>query len=176
MSAAFRGTFLAVRRPLRLASISNPNYSISRRCGPILAHTTQISTSIVRLQSNSAQPLDKVSSMDWTSNSATSVESPVPTIPPSYHSKLPPRLGSTAGRSIAVRGGDVAGAFMQLRRICAENSIIRDANAQRFYERPGVKKKRLRRERFRRRFKESFKRMVSTVLEMKRQETKKNRH
>lgn len=58
---------------------------------------------------------------------------------------------------------------MQLRRVCAENSISRDAVAQRFYERPGIKKKRLRRERFRRRFKESFKRMVNTVLEMKRQ-------
>ncbi|KAK6502117.1 hypothetical protein TWF506_002720 [Arthrobotrys conoides] len=169
MSAALRGAFFAVRPSLRPVPIGSPSYSISQRCGSMLPHAARLSTSIVRFQSNPIQPLDKVTAIDWVSNSPTSTDSPVATIPPSYHSKLPPRLGSTAGRSIAVRGGDVAGAFMQLKRICVENHIIKDANAQRFYERPGVKKKRLRRERFRRRFKESFKRMVSTVLEMKRQ-------
>lgn len=88
---------------------------------------------------------------------------------PPVTKSMAPRLGSTAGRSVAVRSGDIAGALMQLRRICNENSIARDSSLQRFYERPGLKKKRLRRERFRRRFKESFKRMVNTVLEMKRQ-------
>ncbi|RVD90006.1 mitochondrial 37S ribosomal protein bS21m [Arthrobotrys flagrans] len=168
MSAALRGVLFAVRPPLRLVSIGTPNCSIAKRLGPMIPHA-QISTSIVRLQGNPTQPLDKVSSADWATNSPTPASTSIPSIPPSYHTKLPPRLGSTAGRSIAVRGGDVAGAFMQLRRVCAENSISRDAVAQRFYERPGIKKKRLRRERFRRRFKESFKRMVNTVLEMKRQ-------
>ncbi|KAK6331076.1 hypothetical protein TWF718_003263 [Orbilia javanica] len=165
MSTALRGILFAARPSLRSVLIRHPNPT-AKMLGPMVSRA-RISTSIVRLQGNPTQPLDKFPPMDWTTNSST--DTPVPSIPPSHHSKLPPRLGSTAGRSIGVRGGDVAGAFMQLRRVCNENQIARDANAQRFYERPGVKKKRLRRERFRRRFKESFKRMVSTVLEMKRQ-------
>ncbi|KAK6496525.1 hypothetical protein TWF481_002539 [Arthrobotrys musiformis] len=169
MSVTLRG-ILFTSRPAFWASIGNPYRSIPRTLSPTIPRAG-ISSSIIRLQNDHppAQPLDKIPSMDWATNSPPSADPPLPSIPPSHHSKLPPRLGSNAGRSIAVRGGDVAGAFVQLRRVCTENSISRDAAAQRFYERPGVKKKRLRRERFRRRFKESFKRMVSTVLEMKRQ-------
>ncbi|KAK6341765.1 hypothetical protein TWF730_001261 [Orbilia blumenaviensis] len=169
MSAALRGTTFAIR-PLFLGILSTglSSSTLVKRLGPTIPYA-RISTTILRPQNNLSQPLDKASPIDWTANSPIPADSAVPSIPPSHHSKLPPRLGSTAGRSISVRGGDVAGAFLQLRRICGENSIARDASAQRFYERPGVKKKRLRRERFRRRFKESFKRMVSTVLEMKRQ-------
>ncbi|KAK6521936.1 hypothetical protein TWF281_002511 [Arthrobotrys megalospora] len=168
MSAAIRGILFAIRSPFQVASIGAPCGSIARRLGPLVPYA-RISTSSARLQSDASQPLNKAPSMDWTTNSPIPTDAGIPSIPPSYHSKLPPRLSSTAGRSVAVRGGDVAGALMQLRRVCNENQIARDANAQRFYERPGMKKKRLRRERFRRRFKESFKRMVSTVLEMKRQ-------
>lgn len=77
-----------------------------------------------------------------------------------------PRMGPTAGRSVLVQG-DVTVAFTRLRSIVQANRVRADKNKQRFHERPGVKRKRLRRERHKRRFKEGFKRMVGIVLDMK---------
>lgn len=77
-----------------------------------------------------------------------------------------PRMGPTAGRSILVQG-DVVAAFTRLRAVVQINRVRSDLNKQRFHERPGLKRKRLKRERYRRRFKEGFKRMVGVVLDMK---------
>ncbi|KAF3930768.1 hypothetical protein ABW20_dc0101445 [Dactylellina cionopaga] len=160
MSNALRGLCRNLHLACRIGSIGDSQgFGKAKFTFVPIAARALISTSSPKPQSNPSEP----SFPSWTSNS------PSFSIPPSATSKLPPRLGPTAGRSIAVRGGDVGGALMQLRRICSENSIARDAATQRFHERPGLKKKRLRRERFRRRFKYSFKKMVTTVLEMKRQ-------
>jgi len=78
-----------------------------------------------------------------------------------------PRIGPSAGRSVAVQGADVSLALTRLRAIVQANRVRQDMHRQRFHERPGLKRKRLRRERHRRRFKEAFKRMVGVVLEMK---------
>ncbi|KAF8441843.1 hypothetical protein BGX38DRAFT_1331828 [Terfezia claveryi] len=77
-----------------------------------------------------------------------------------------PRMGPTAGRSVLVQG-DVTVAFTRLRSLVQANRVRSDMMKQRFHERPGLKKKRLKRERHRRRFKEAFKRMVGVVLDMK---------
>ncbi|KAI5779444.1 hypothetical protein DFH27DRAFT_577603 [Peziza echinospora] len=77
-----------------------------------------------------------------------------------------PRMGPTAGRSVMVQS-DVVSALTRLRSIVQANRVRQDMNKQRFHERPGLKKKRLRRERHKRRFKEGFKRMVGVVLDMK---------
>ena len=58
---------------------------------------------------------------------------------------------------------------MRLQRLVAENKVKSDAHRQKFHERKGLKKKRLRSERFRKRFKEGFKKMVGVVLDMRRQ-------
>jgi ribosomal protein S21 len=78
----------------------------------------------------------------------------------------PPKMGPTAGRSVRV-SADLAQAFMGLKSIIQQNRVRQDFARQRFYERPGLKAKRLKSERYRRRFKEGFKRMVSVVLNMK---------
>ena len=82
----------------------------------------------------------------------------------------PIKLDSTVGRTIAVapeRGIDVGRAFRMLDMRCAQNSVRRDFQRQRFYERPGLKRKRLKSERWRKRFKESFQKTVGLVVRLK---------
>lgn len=80
------------------------------------------------------------------------------------------KLNSSVGRTIKVdpaRGIDVARAFTVLETQCNRNNVKRDAQKQRYHERPGLKRKRLKSERWRRRFKETFKRTVTMVQRMK---------
>ncbi|KAF8416167.1 hypothetical protein EV426DRAFT_434784 [Tirmania nivea] len=86
--------------------------------------------------------------------------------PPIADTARVPRMGPTAGRSVLVQG-DVTVAFTRLKSLVQANRVRSDLMKQRFHERPGLKKKRLKRERHRRRFKEAFKRMVGVVLDMK---------
>jgi ribosomal protein S21 len=78
----------------------------------------------------------------------------------------PPKMGPTAGRSVVVQT-DVAQAFMKLKSILSQNRVKQDFHLQRFHERPGLKRKRLRSERHRKRFKEGFRRMIAVVMDMK---------
>ena len=78
-----------------------------------------------------------------------------------------PRMGPSAGRSVTVQGVDPTMAFTRLRSILSINRVRSDLFKQRFHERPGLKRKRLRRERHKKRFKEAFRRMVGVVLDMK---------
>lgn len=80
---------------------------------------------------------------------------------------LPPKMGPTAGRSIAVGPEGVNMAMGRLRMLLLKNNVKSDFMRQRFHERPGVKRKRLKSERHRKRFKAAFKRMVSVILKMK---------
>ena len=96
----------------------------------------------------------------------TVVSSP-PVIP-----QAPMKLGPTLGRTVHVdkdRGLDVARAFRTMEIQVARNAVRRDFNKQRFYERPGMKRKRLKSERWRKRFKESFQAAVKRVLKMRKQ-------
>jgi len=82
----------------------------------------------------------------------------------------PLRLGPSVGRSVAVepeRGIDLGRAFRNLDINCARNTVKGDFMRQRFHERPGLKRKRLRSVRWRRRFKEGFRAMVGKVEEMR---------
>lgn len=81
------------------------------------------------------------------------------------------RLGPGLGRTVSVdttRGMDVARAFQMVNVKCAANSVKQDMQAQRFHERPGMRKKRLVSQRWRRRFKEAFKATVRRVEDMRR--------
>ena len=81
------------------------------------------------------------------------------------------RLGPSVGRSVTVepeKGVDLGRAFRSLDMNCARNTVKGDFMRQRFHERPGLKRKRLRSTRWRKRFKEGFRAMVSKVEEMRR--------
>jgi small subunit ribosomal protein MRP21 len=93
--------------------------------------------------------------------------------PPSIDNSLPPlKLNSSTGRHIRVdpeRRMDVGRAFRSLEIMCARNKVKRDFMRQRYHERPGMKRKRLKSERWRQNFKASFKETVKLVMKMKRQ-------
>lgn len=81
------------------------------------------------------------------------------------------RSRPSLGRAVEVfpdRGMDLGRALKSLEVNCALNNVRRDANKQRFHERPGLKRKRLKSERWRRRFKIGFKAVVAKVKSMRR--------
>ena len=86
---------------------------------------------------------------------------------------MPPvRLDAFVGRSENVnplKGIDLGTAVRKLEIKCAYNNVRRDFIKQRFHERPGLKRKRLKRERWRKRFKEGFKAVVLKVKKMRKQ-------
>lgn len=82
------------------------------------------------------------------------------------------KLNSSTGRQVRVdpeRRMDVGRAFRSLEILCARNSVKRDFMRQRFHERPGLKRKRLKSERWRKNFKAGFKETVRMVMKMKKQ-------
>lgn len=81
------------------------------------------------------------------------------------------RSRPTVGRTIEVipeRGVDFGRALRNLEISCAVNRVSKDLSRQRFHERPGLKRKRLKSERWRKMFKESFRATVMRVKEMRR--------
>ncbi|OTA58292.1 hypothetical protein K449DRAFT_424373 [Hypoxylon sp. EC38] len=90
-------------------------------------------------------------------------ERPAPTRPPL---RLVPRTGRTihVGRTV-----DVARSFKLLSIQISQNKVPRDFQLQRFHERPGLKRKRLKSERWQKRFKKGFKACVSRVKELTKQ-------
>ncbi|KAI0132819.1 hypothetical protein BJ170DRAFT_615491 [Xylariales sp. AK1849] len=74
------------------------------------------------------------------------------------------------GRTINVtRGADVARSFKILNMQCAMNRVRQDFQYQRYHERAGLKRKRLKSERWQRRFKKGFKATCKRVDELRRQ-------
>lgn len=83
----------------------------------------------------------------------------------------PVKLGPSTGRTVSVgaSGIDLPRGLRMLEQACARNRIRRDQTQQRFHERPGMKRKRLGRERWRRKFLEGFKATVARVKTLKKQ-------
>lgn len=80
------------------------------------------------------------------------------------------RLRPSTGRTVHVKGKqDVASALRRLEREVANNAVRRDAREQRFYERPALKRKREKRERWRARFKDGFYACLTRARELKAQ-------
>jgi len=80
------------------------------------------------------------------------------------------KLNPSTGRSVNIQSGvDVGRGFRLLEMSCSRNKIRGDANKQRFHERGGMKRKRLRRERWRKRFMDGFKATVGRVKQLKNQ-------
>lgn len=101
----------------------------------------------------------------------TNPNRPPPTVTDKSAGKLPFKLNASVGRTVYTNATtmDPARAFRALEMQCARNSVRRDFQRQRFHERPGLKRKRLHSERWRRRFKEGFRGVVGLVQKMKKQ-------
>lgn len=80
-------------------------------------------------------------------------------------------LNASTGRSITVATGniDVSRGFRMLEQSCARNRVKNNFMQQRFHERGGLKRKRLRRERWRRKFMEGFRSTVDRVKALRKQ-------
>ena len=77
----------------------------------------------------------------------------------------------TVGRTVEVvpeRGFDVGRALRSLEISCSANKVRADQARQRYHERPGLQRKRLKSQRWRKMFKESFRATVMRVREMRR--------
>jgi small subunit ribosomal protein MRP21 len=125
--------------------------------------------------SQKSKPLDMeglTESMQSTKliNQTTSSTFDRPRDPPPTPMPAPMKLGPTVGRTIEVqeeRGIDVGRAFRMLEQRVARNKVRKDSQRQKFYERPGLKRKRLRSERWRIRFKAAFQETVKRVGELR---------
>ncbi|RYP91950.1 hypothetical protein DL770_001924 [Monosporascus sp. CRB-9-2] len=102
----------------------------------------------------------ELSDLQKTKHSEAAPEAPKPTM------RLVPRLGRTVHVSSNV---DVARSFKILAIQVAQNRIRQDFQYQRFHERPGLKRKRLKSERWQKRFKKGFKETVRRVRELTKQ-------
>ncbi len=81
------------------------------------------------------------------------------------------RSRPSVGRTVEVnadRGMDFGKALRNLEINCAVNKVRQDLSRQRFHERPGMKRKRLKSERWRKLFRESFRATVGRVKKMRR--------
>ena len=117
-----------------------------------------------------AQSMDFPTPMDPQGNPSTSLLNNIK-LNPAVRAKRTIRSRPTVGRTIEVyqEGGQhVAGALKRLDILCQANRIRSDQFRQRFHERPGLKRKRLKSERWRKLFKASFKMTVARVQEMRR--------
>ncbi|KAL8696589.1 MAG: hypothetical protein Q9201_007585 [Fulgogasparrea decipioides] len=81
--------------------------------------------------------------------------------------KSRPSLGRTV-EVVPERGLDLGRALRSLEINCAVNNVRGDALKQKFHERPGLKRKRLKSVRWRRNFKQGFKAVVAKVKAMRR--------
>jgi ribosomal protein S21 len=81
------------------------------------------------------------------------------------------RLSSRTGKTLEVLPNDPSDLALKLRRLnmtVARNKVPQDFQKQRFHERPGLKRKRLKSQRWRARFKKGFSRIVGRVGDMRR--------
>lgn len=76
------------------------------------------------------------------------------------------RLGSSVGRTVQIdptRGMDLARGLINLDMRLSSNAVRSQYHQQKFHERPGLKRKRLARERWRKQFKNGFRHIVQRV-------------
>lgn len=78
------------------------------------------------------------------------------------------KLGASAGRkTYLTQATDIAGAIRAVNILCTTNDVRRDANRQRFHERRGLERKRLKSERWRRGFAAAFRAVVVKVKKLR---------
>lgn len=75
-------------------------------------------------------------------------------------------MGPSAGRSVYVTR-DLPSAMMQLNATLRQNNVKHMVRAAREHVRPGLKRKKLKQQRWRKRFFGGFKRMIRVAMKMK---------
>lgn len=92
-------------------------------------------------------------------------------MPVTPRSKRTVRSRPMVGRTVELdpaKGMDFGKGLRQLGMLCAQNNVRGDLMTQRFHERPGMKRKRLKQQRWRKLFKSGFSATVGRVKEMRR--------
>ncbi|KZT32659.1 hypothetical protein SISSUDRAFT_972305, partial [Sistotremastrum suecicum HHB10207 ss-3] len=82
--------------------------------------------------------------------------------------KNPKPDNAYSGRSIQIKDGELSSAWMYLQRILRDNNVRAEATAQQRHEKEGPKRRRLRSERWRRRFAEEVRKKVRLVEAIRR--------
>ncbi|KAI9682708.1 MAG: hypothetical protein M1829_006695 [Trizodia sp. TS-e1964] len=161
----------------RFISSDNPD-TITRR--GLLSNNYDLAADLPRKQQPSSA-LDMLRTFNIPRSPAPSINYPASTIRDpdlkrSFGKKKKPvvslKLDSSLGRTVYIdstRGMDFNKAVRIMETNCARNSLRRDFSKQRFHERPGIKRKRLKSERWRKGFKVAFKATVQKVKMMKKQ-------
>ncbi|KAF2731680.1 hypothetical protein EJ04DRAFT_514442 [Polyplosphaeria fusca] len=96
---------------------------------------------------------------------------PMPMEPEPEEKVVYPRLNPSFGRTIDLdnaKGRDIVRGLNMLGSMMARNKVKADFHRQRFHERPGLKRKRLKSERWRARFKKGFQDVTARVSELTR--------
>jgi hypothetical protein len=120
--------------------------------------TAQSSVFDVSMMALPSSPLD----IEGVQNDVSTTVSAVP--------RNPLRLGPRIGRTVHVNDKtDVTSAIRKMETLVAKNHVRRHFQIQRFHERGGLKRKRLRRERWRKKFKDGFKAVVDRVQHLRKQ-------
>ncbi|KAI0379195.1 hypothetical protein F5Y04DRAFT_130689 [Hypomontagnella monticulosa] len=150
------------------SQISHQNYSSTGWVSPFREATpTQEAPEDITKPDASAYEDDLLTEIDFTSGelkkSKIVEDRPAPTTPPI---RLVPQTGRTVNVGKTV---DVARAFKLLSIQLKQNNVRADVRRQKFHERPGLKRKRLKSERWRSRFRKGFKACVSRVRELTKQ-------
>jgi hypothetical protein len=111
---------------------------------------------------------------DWDTMDLPSplTDAPAPPIPAvSDKDIVYPRLNASTGRTVELdnaRGRDIVRGITMLSSLMARNKVKYDFNKQKFHERPGLRRKRLKSERWRARFKTEFDATCKRVTELTR--------
>jgi hypothetical protein len=82
-----------------------------------------------------------------------------------------PRLNPSTGRTVTLdsaKGRDIVRGIGMLGSMMSRNKVKSDFHKQKFHERPGLKRKRLKSERWRKKFKVEFESVCSRVQELTR--------
>ena len=110
----------------------------------------------------------RIDNMNFPSSSSTTN---LPSLSkPRIVTELPIHVKPRTGRTIAVDPGkanDLGAKLRALEVLCNRNRIRQDFNRQKFHERPGLKRKRLHSERWRRNFRQRFNGVVGRVNDLR---------
>lgn len=89
---------------------------------------------------------------------------------PKAERRFPYQLDAKLGRAVELKKGlDVQRALMIMKGKLNRNRVIKDYHQQKFHERPGLKRKRLASQRWRKRFRVSFIETVNRVRYLQKQ-------
>ncbi|KAL2176971.1 mitochondrial 37S ribosomal protein bS21m [Thermothelomyces heterothallicus CBS 202.75] len=161
-ASLFRNTTLTGRAPTSSSSSSS-----SAGTGDLFNLPTQITSDMERATGAGGSKSD--GSAGTTETMSTWSEDEF--LPKHYDVSEPElRLRPSTGRTIQIKGNvDLARGFRLLHRAVSQNKIKAHVRLTRFHERPALKRKRLKRERWQERFRHGFRATINRVMELKAQ-------